>query len=261
MYWYRIKTFFQFLWNSKNQHAVHSPFVYGFITKCLYAKMSKDHLRKLKLSRDPVLKSNDIIEMTDKGEGSQHFQTSKRQVKAIAKNAGMRWHQSQLMNKIIAYFNIKNTLELGTSVGLGSLSMAVNQPQNQVDTIEACPNTSAFAKQCFNNLELNQIKIYNTNFQSFINQLPEEKTYNLIYLDGHHQKDATLNYFYKLKKHLHKDSLVIFDDIYWSKGMQEAWQSICKDEDVKVSIDLYFWGIAFFKPELSKQSFKIRCLF
>ncbi|MEA1785021.1 hypothetical protein U1E44_02860 [Arenibacter sp. GZD96] len=28
-----------FLWNSSNQHGVHSPFVYAFVTQCLYKKM------------------------------------------------------------------------------------------------------------------------------------------------------------------------------------------------------------------------------
>ncbi|QTY26748.1 O-methyltransferase [Flavobacterium sp. CS20] len=240
---------------------MHSPFVYHFITKCLYSKISKTALDKLQDARKPILKSDDIIQMIDIGEGSQHFKTSKRRVKTIAKNAGMRLHQSQLMNKIIDYFEVKNTLELGTSVGLGSLSMAVNQPQNCVDTVEACPNTFAFAKSCFNTYGLKNIKTHNTDFQSYINNLSAYKTYDLIYLDGHHQKKATLDYFSQLKKHTHHNSIVILDDIYWSKEMQEAWQLICKDKEVKVSLDLYFWGIVFFKPELSKQDFKIRCLF
>ena len=116
-------------------------------------------------------------------------------------------------------------------------------------------------KAFFKNQKLHNIKVYNTDFQTFLADLSSDKIYDLIYLDGHHQKEATLQYFYHLKKHIHEDSLIILDDIYWSQGMQEAWQTILKDEDVKVGIDLYFWGIIFFKPALSKQNFKIRCLF
>ena len=258
---YRIRTFFQFLRASKNQHAIHSPFLYDFVTKCLYAKIPNSFSKQLRDQRKPILKSKGSIQMTDFGQGSQRFKTSNRQVPDIAKKAGMAWHQSKLMHKIINYFNVKNTLELGTSVGLGSLAMAINQPQNKIDTVEACPNTSAFARQYFKSQKLRNINLFNTDFQSFLNQLPSEKTYDLIYLDGHHQKEATLQYFYQLKKHIHEDSLIILDDIYWSQGMQEAWQTILEDEDVKVGLDLYFWGILFFKPELSKQNFKIRCLF
>lgn len=258
---HRIKTFFQFLWASKNQHAVHSPFVYNFVTKCLYTKMPKHLSKKLKHFRKAILKSEKFIQMTDRGEGSKCFETSSRQVCDIAKKAGMTCHQAKLMNKIINYLNIENSLELGTSVGIGSLAMATNQSHNQIDTVEACANTSKFAKNFFKNQKLHNIKVYNTDFQTFLAGLSSDKTYDLIYLDGHHQKDATLQYFYQLKKCIHENSLFILDDIYWSQGMQEAWQTILEDEDVKVGIDLYFWGIIFFKPALSKQNFKIRCLF
>jgi hypothetical protein len=33
----KIKSYIKFLWNSKNEHGVHSPFVYDLVTKCFYA--------------------------------------------------------------------------------------------------------------------------------------------------------------------------------------------------------------------------------
>lgn len=33
-----IKTYLKFLWNSKNEHGVHSPFVFLLVTKCFYNK-------------------------------------------------------------------------------------------------------------------------------------------------------------------------------------------------------------------------------
>ncbi len=261
MLWFRFKTFIQYLLKSTNQHGIHSPFVYEFVTQCLYVKTPKNKLKSLRDLRQPLLKSQQELEVVDEGKGSQQFNSNTRKVSAIAKNAGMGWHQSKLIFKIINYFNIKNTLELGTSVGLGSLAMATNQSNNHINTVEACPKTSKFAKRYFEQNNLSDIQVYTSEFQSFLNQLPKDKIYDLIYLDGHHQKDATLHYFEQLKSHIHDNSLIILDDIYWSKGMQEAWQTICQDDKVKVSIDLYFWGIIFFKPELSKQHFKIRCLF
>lgn len=35
---FQIKSYLKFLWNSKNEHGVHSPFVFYLVTKCFYDK-------------------------------------------------------------------------------------------------------------------------------------------------------------------------------------------------------------------------------
>ncbi len=35
---HKIKSYIKFLWNSKNEHGVHSPFVFDLVTKCIYDK-------------------------------------------------------------------------------------------------------------------------------------------------------------------------------------------------------------------------------
>jgi predicted O-methyltransferase YrrM len=227
----------------------------------LYAKLPKTRKVRLRLFRKVFLQSTDVLEVIDKGSGSQHFKSASRNVKDIAKYAGMPWHKAKLINKIISYLNIKTALELGTSVGLGSLAMAVNHTKSQIDTVEACPNTSAYAIKKYKELDLKNIRVFNYDFSFFLNNISQNKAYDLIYLDGNHNKASTLEYFDLIQKHIHAYSLVILDDIYWSNDMQEAWQVICNHESVKVSIDLYFWGIIFFNPDLSKQHYKIRCFF
>jgi len=46
---------------------------------------------------------------------------------------------------------------------------------------------------------------------------------------------------------------MVFDDINWSEGMQEAWDIIRKNERVKISIDLFYMGILFFRKEQKEQ--------
>jgi len=81
---------------------------------------------------------------------------------------------------------------------------------------------------------------------------------DLIYFDGNHQKQATLDYFHRLLPLAHNDSVFIFDDIHWSKGMEEAWEEIRAHPKVRVSIDSFFWGMVFFRKEQKKEHFTIR---
>jgi hypothetical protein len=51
---------------------------------------------------------------------------------------------------------------------------------------------------------------------------------------------------------------MVFDDIYWSEGMAAAWTEIKADPAVTVSIDLFHFGLVFFRKESPKENFVIR---
>jgi predicted O-methyltransferase YrrM len=82
---------------------------------------------------------------------------------------------------------------------------------------------------------------------------------DLAYIDGNHRLHPTLQYFEQLLQKKTPDSIFIFDDIHWSAGMEEAWRTICQHPAVTCSIDLFFLGFVFFRPEFkAKQHFCIR---
>lgn len=49
--YYRLLSYLKFLWHSKNEHGVHSPFIFKYVTQCLYAKKkhSKDKAQNVVL--------------------------------------------------------------------------------------------------------------------------------------------------------------------------------------------------------------------
>jgi len=46
---YRIFTYFKFLLKATNQHGVHSPFIYNFVTECLYKKSKSKHPKTFRI--------------------------------------------------------------------------------------------------------------------------------------------------------------------------------------------------------------------
>jgi hypothetical protein len=51
---------------------------------------------------------------------------------------------------------------------------------------------------------------------------------------------------------------LIFDDIYWSEGMKQAWAEIKAHPQVTVTVDMFWIGLVYFKKGQVKEDFKIR---
>ncbi len=158
---------------------------------------------------------------------------------------------------MVNYFNSENILELGTSIGLASSTMALANPNAKIITIEGCKNTSKIALDLFDEFNLKNIHLYNSTFEDFFYE-NHTTGYDLVYIDGDHDKEKTLQYFKILLDYMNNNSILIFDDIYWNPSMNDAWIQIIKHPKVTVSIDTYYWGMVFFRKEQEKQHFTIR---
>lgn len=254
--WYIIKAYSRFLRKATNQHGVHSPFVYTFVTKCLYRKTPEEAKKQLKAYRNKLRQSDEVIEVTDFGAGSRIFKSNRRAIKDIAKYAGARFARMKLLYRVVAYFKPNAILELGTSVGLATVSLALPKT-GKVTSLEGCPQTAAVAQKHLNDAELTNVEVVVGNFKQTLPQVISEK-FDLIYFDGNHSKEATLNYFEKLLPTAHNDSVWIFDDIYWSPEMTEAWELIKQHPRVSVTVDCFWLGFVFFRSEQVEEHFKIR---
>jgi len=256
---FQIKSYFKFLWHSKNEHGVHSPFVYCLLTKCFYDKAEKAHYQVLSNYRNAFLQNKTTIEVTDFGAGSRVFKSNKRQISNIAQTAGISKKRAQLLYRIVAYFESKNILEIGTSLGLASSALALGNQEASIITLEGCPETVKIAQNQFSQFGLTNINSVLIEFNSYLNNFRLSKSsFQLIYFDGNHSKKATLDYFELLLPTITNETVWIFDDIHWSSAMEEAWKIIKNHPRVTITIDTFQWGLVFFRHEQRKEHFVIR---
>ena len=256
---YIIKSYFKFLWDSKNQHGVHSPFVFSLVTKCFYDKKPKAEYKLLKQYRNDLLQNKNTIEVTDFGAGSRVFKSNTRQISKIAKTAGITEKRAELLFRIVNYFQPESILEIGTSLGLATSALSLGNLKAKITTLEGCPETSGVAQKQFQKFSLYNIETVVTEFtKHFKNYQLSTVNYQLIYFDGNHSKKATLEYFEMLLPTITNDTVWIFDDIHWSADMDEAWEIIKKHPKVKVTIDTFQWGLVFFRYEQEREDFVIR---
>ena len=75
----------------------------------------------------------------------------------------------------------------------------------------------------------------------------------LLYIDGNHTYEATIKYFELALTKKDENTVIIFDDIYWSAGMTKAWQEIKNKKEVLLSIDTFYFGMVFFRSEFVEK--------
>ncbi|MEO8238571.1 MAG: class I SAM-dependent methyltransferase [Flavobacterium sp.] len=260
---FQIKSYIKFLWHSKNEHAVHSPFVFNLLTKCFYDKKVKPEYSILKRYRKSLLENKNFIEVTDFGAGSRVFKSNRRQISKIAKTAGISPKRAELLFRVTRYFEPENILEIGTSLGLATSALALGNPKATVITLEGCPETANQCQLQLQKFNFNNVNSIVTEFEKYFQDIKlrlktETENFNLIYFDGNHSKKATLAYFELLLPTIINDSVWIFDDIHWSLEMEEAWKIIKSHPKVTVTIDTFQWGFVFFRREQEKEHFIIR---
>jgi predicted O-methyltransferase YrrM len=252
----------KFLLKSKNEHSVHSPFVFNFLTKCCYDKNFYHEYETLEKYRLSLLNNNTFIEVTDFGAGSRVFKSNKRRIAQIAKTAGISENRAKLLFRLVRYFKPQTILEIGTSLGLATSALALGNPKATITSLEGCPATLSVTESLFQDsrfkFPLDHIEFVNTEFFTYLRQVPPSGVRGFVYFDGNHSQHATLDNFNLLLPTVSNDSIWIFDDIHWSLEMENAWEIIKSHPKVKVTIDTFQWGIVFFRAEQEKEHFVIR---
>jgi predicted O-methyltransferase YrrM len=233
--------------------------VFDLITKCFYDKRTRPDYALLKSYRKRLYENELVILVQDFGAGSRIFKSNARQIHKIAKTAGITRKRAKLLFRITEYLQSGTILELGTSLGIATSALSLGNPKSNIITVEGCKETADVAQEQFHHFQLKNVNLINSSFEEAFNSSEiRNSAFDLIYVDGNHQKEATLTYFHKLLPQTNNETVMIFDDIHWSKGMTEAWEIIKQHPNVKVTIDTFYWGMVFFRKEQKKEHFSIR---
>ncbi|MCW3087162.1 MAG: Methyltransferase protein [Sediminibacterium sp.] len=241
-------------------HGVHSPFVFDFITTVLnddrqfYAYQSIEDLRQALLADDTELVIDDF------GAGSRVKKSNTRRIKEIAHSSLKPKKFGQLLFRIVDRYAPATILELGTSLGITTAYMAAAKGASNVITMEGATQIAAVAEKNFKKLNLSNIRMVKGNFDETLPTTVQGiGTIDMAFIDGNHRYEPTLRYYRELLPAVHEYTVLIFDDIHWSREMEQAWDEIRNDQAVMLSIDLFFIGLVFFRKENKvKQHFTIR---
>lgn len=251
-----LSEYIKYLAKAKGRHGTHSPFVYDFVDKCLRKKVNPTYLQQLKSISSFVIKNDYYFEVQDFGAGSKKLPI-KRNFKSIYRQNTTKGKYGKLLHKITNHYQPNRILELGTSIGIGTISLTRGDQDIIIETIEGDKNIHSFVDKLFHFLDIKNTHTIHSDFKSYISKYTGE-SFDLVFIDGHHDGNALLNYLNELKQITHNDTIFILDDIRWSDSMLDAWKKIVKDEYFHLTMDLFRMGIVIPRKQQVKEHFIIK---
>jgi predicted O-methyltransferase YrrM len=256
------KKYFDYYLNASNSkgHGMHSPFVFDFILNVLNNKSNYQPPAEIEQLRKQLLSDNRLIEIQEMGAGSRIHSSKKRTVSQIAKSALKSKRLAQVLFRLVKHYQPQTIVELGTSLGITTSYLSKASLASSIITIEGSDSIASIANENFRKLHCNNIQTLQGNFDnllpSVIGQLP---SIEIAYIDGNHRYEPTVNYFHQFLSKSHNQTILVFDDIHWSREMEEAWEEIKQHASVQYTVDIFFLGFVFFRKEFKvKQDFSIR---
>jgi predicted O-methyltransferase YrrM len=137
--------------------------------------------------------------------------------------------------------------------------MALASKESEVNTIEGSDAVADIAVRNFSDNGLKNIKVHVGSFKEKLPQILDAgQAPGLVFIDGDHRMDSLLWYFEAIAGKAEDYTVVVIDDIYLSPEMKEAWSVIKKHKKVSVTIDIYRFGIVFFRRGINNNHFIVR---
>ena len=253
---FRIYSFLQHWFSAQSAYLIHSPFVYHWYREVLRGELSPAGKRVEQL-RKTLTQRSEKISFDDLGAGSSG--SASQRLGILVKRAARKRNSGELLRRMVKHCQVKRGLELGTHVGISTLYVNSDHPFEEFVTIEGIEGLAQIAQENF--------KAFDISPRSYVGSFDEvlEKQLDLaqlapdfVFIDGNHRYEPTLRYFHQILPFLSNGGIMVFDDIYWSREMKQAWEEIITHEEVSVSIDLYFLGICFIRRSQAKEHFRFR---
>lgn len=228
--------------------------------------------KEIRNIRNTYLESHEKIKIEDYGAGDSEEKRSAQQmndgvseissVAKICKSSSSPEKWGKLIFKLIRNLGPVNCLELGTCLGISAAyqlaAIKLNEKDGKLTTIEGAGELARISGITLQSFDYPGYTVLNGRFKDvLVSLLPATPPFDFVFIDGHHDKIATHEYFDMIYPFLTEKAVVIFDDINWSKGMQIVWKEIYNDQRIKMSFDLYKWGICL----IDKTAFvdKMKC--
>lgn len=213
-------------------------------------------INRIERRRRDLLDSSEVLEYMDYGAGAPSDVRAAEQM-----HAGTPAHQTighltrvaskdpkwaGLLLRIVRETKPRFCVEMGAAAGISGAYQACGLRLNKVGrfvSLEGGRAVAELAAQTLKTLGLDDLAEVRTGrFQDTLQPALEQNPIDYIFVDGHHDGPATIEYFNTITTRMTR-GVVLFDDVDWSPGMSAAWAEIFSSERLAAAFDLGRLGV------------------
>lgn len=256
-------------------YGVHSPFAYDFLTTVVRGKTESRILEEVESLRREMLASSKTVRVTDLGRGSVVSRGAERKISDIASAASLPPRQAALLARMArgAVNRMEDSiprplntggkkeiiLELGTSLGISTLALALALPEHKIVTVEGCPSLAAMARENLQRHGAGNVEVVNAEFSTALSQLRKvDARVPFAFVDGNHRGEALLKYLSEIEQ-MGEEMIIVADDIHLSRDMYSAWRSHLTAVGSSAAMETFRFGILLRLRSITPGCYRIRC--
>jgi predicted O-methyltransferase YrrM len=165
-------------------------------------------------------------------------------VAPVARHArtGVKPRGGILLRRIVTGIGARRVLELGTNTGFSVCYFVSAATRPRLVTVEGSSALCAIARTNLSRFSTDVLVMHRLFDQAIDDLAAAGERFDCVYIDGQHEQQATRHYVARVTPLITPGGLVIFDDLYWSGGMNRAWQEICASPRHTLTIDYALKG-------------------
>jgi len=221
------------------------------------------------------------VKLQSLGAPSKTTSKSERTVRSLVATNAIDDDCGRFLFRLALWLRAESIIEFGTNAGISTLYLHAANTGATFHTVEGNADVAALAKETFTKAGTGpglhpHVGLFNEWLQTNgPARVPERQTrkndnkakadsggrqtavslkeqpLDLFFCDGDHRYQPTLDYVAALMPSRSENAVFVIADIHWSEGMERAWEELKQLPEVTASVDVYHFGLLFFKEGIS----------
>lgn len=236
------------------------PLVAGVLTAVTRRELSAAEQRsaeQIEARREALKASTRSLEYRDYGAGAPtsappsedeavRGRPAKQSLGRLTQVASKDRKWAALLLRLVRDTMPQRCLEMGAAVGISAAYQAAALSLNgrgELVALEGGQVLAEITEETFESLGLQKVaRVVPGRFADTLPAVLTELRPDFVFIDGHHDGEATQDYFSQVRAQMTR-GVVVLDDIDWSPGMGAAWEAIRAEPGVAASVDLGRMGV------------------